>query len=130
MVDPIHRLARKQSARPRGEGCCEVGISTDSAFGYKLIPFLTSNHGSFYYNQIAALKFLVGNSTGALASLEEFFNGIYKNQIKADGEQPLEAKRTRPYHYRAYNLAALIVSLYSIICDVSAFTQISIILPL
>ncbi|KAF9781242.1 chondroitin AC/alginate lyase [Thelephora terrestris] len=69
-----------------------------------------NNHGSFYYNQIAALKFLVGNSTGALTSLDEFFNGIYKNQINADGEQPLEAKRTRPYHYRAYNLAALITN--------------------
>ena len=70
----------------------------------------SSNHGSFYFNQIAALKILVGNKNGALDSLGEYFDGIYKNQINADGEQPLEAERTKPYHYRAYNLAAMIVS--------------------
>jgi len=32
------------------------------------------------------------------------------NQIDANGEQPLEAVRTRPYHYRSYNLAAMIVN--------------------
>ena len=74
-----------------------------------LTPFLVSNHGSFYFNQIAALKILVGNNSGALDVLGEYFDGIYKNQIDANGEQPLEAERTRPYHYRAYNLAAMIV---------------------
>lgn len=69
-----------------------------------------SNHGSYYYNQIGALKILVGDNSGALNVLGEYFNGIYMNQINADGEQPLEAERTRPYHYRAYNLAAMIVS--------------------
>jgi hypothetical protein len=31
-------------------------------------------------------------------------------QINADGDQPLESARTRPYHYLAYTLAAMIVS--------------------
>ena len=53
---------------------------------------------------------MVGNNSGAVDVLGEYFNGIYKNQINADGEQPLEAERTRPYHYRAYNLAAMLVS--------------------
>lgn len=83
---------------------------TDSTSGFQSTLFRFSNHGSFYFNQIAALKILVGNTTGALDSLGEYFNDIYKNQINADGEQPLEAVRTRPYHYRTYNLAAMIVS--------------------
>jgi len=70
----------------------------------------TNNHGSFYFNQIGALKILVGDNNGAVSVLGEYFNGIYKNQINASGEQPLEAARTRPYHYRAYNLAAMITN--------------------
>ena len=77
---------------------------------FSLTQLLISNHGSFYFNQIAALKIVVGNNSGAVDVLGEYFDGIYKNQINADGEQPLEAERTRPYHYRAYNLAAMLVS--------------------
>ncbi|KAG8908744.1 hypothetical protein FRB99_002982 [Tulasnella sp. 403] len=68
----------------------------------------TNNHGSFYFAQTASLQVLTGNYTGAKDTLNQYFNGIYKNQIVANGEQPLEASRTRPYHYRAYNAAALI----------------------
>ena len=83
----------------------------DAPTSLRLILSLISNHGSFYFNQVAALKVLVGDNAGALDSLGEYFNGIYKGQINADGEQPLEAVRTRPYHYRVYNLAAMIVRL-------------------
>ncbi|KAF9648312.1 chondroitin AC/alginate lyase [Thelephora ganbajun] len=69
-----------------------------------------NNHGSFYFNQVAALKILAGDNSGALNILGEYFDGIYKDQINADGEQPLEAERTRPYHYRTYNLAAMITN--------------------
>lgn len=31
------------------------------------------------------------------------------DQITATGEQPFEAARTHPYHYRAYNIAAMVV---------------------
>ena len=124
-----------------------------------------SNHGTFYYNQLAALQVLVGDTDGAKATVEDYFTGKYKAQIAADGDQvrvphvctrrrpdthrrggcgcgpatharsacvcsarrwrllirhvvfllfffvsqPLETARTRPYHYRAYNIAAMIV---------------------
>ena len=125
-----------------------------------------SNHGTFYYNQLAALQVLVGDNDGAKATVEDYFTGKYKAQIAADGDQvrvphvcirrrsgtrrrvrrgggcgcgpatrsrgvclpgapiavtnsspflfffvsqPLETARTRPYHYRAYNIAAMIV---------------------
>jgi len=70
----------------------------------------TNNHGSFWYNQVAALKLLVNDTPGALAITTSYFNAQYKQQIEASGEQPLEAARTRPYHYHAYNLAAMIVN--------------------
>jgi len=70
----------------------------------------TNNHGSFWYNQVAALKLLVDDTPGALNVTNTYFNAQYKSQIEANGEQPLEAARTRPYHYHAYNLAAMIVN--------------------
>lgn len=70
----------------------------------------TNNHGTYYYNQLAALKTLVNDPTGALNVTQTYFKTLYLAQINANGEQPLEAVRTRPYHYRAYNLAAMITN--------------------
>ncbi|KAF8601426.1 chondroitin AC/alginate lyase [Ceratobasidium sp. AG-I] len=69
-----------------------------------------NNHGSFYFTQLAALQVIVGDLEGAKATINEFFTGIYQDQISANGDQPLETDRTRPYHYRAYNLAAMTVN--------------------
>ncbi|XP_006455104.1 hypothetical protein AGABI2DRAFT_226405 [Agaricus bisporus var. bisporus H97] len=69
-----------------------------------------NNHGTFFYNQLASLKILLGDFAGARNVTDMYFNGIYMNQIVEGGEQPLEAIRTRPYHYRAYNLAAMITN--------------------
>ncbi|KDQ49492.1 hypothetical protein JAAARDRAFT_165561 [Jaapia argillacea MUCL 33604] len=97
----------------------------DTAFvtwGNKYIPWLETNvlaiaeedadnnHGTFFYNQLAAVQILVGNLTGAKLTLETYFTKQYLKQINSNGEQPLEAIRTRPYHYRAYNLAAMITN--------------------
>ncbi|TCD68788.1 hypothetical protein EIP91_009802 [Steccherinum ochraceum] len=70
----------------------------------------TNNHGSFYYNQLAALQILTGDKDAAQKSIQTYFAGIYLKQIAANGDQPLESARTRPYHYRAYNLAAMITN--------------------
>ncbi|KAG6872196.1 hypothetical protein C0995_012088 [Termitomyces sp. Mi166 len=69
-----------------------------------------NNHGTFWYNQAAALKILVGDAAGALNVTNTYFAKQYMAQITANGEQPLEAARTRPYHYHAYNLAAMITN--------------------
>ncbi|QRV90823.1 alginate lyase [Ceratobasidium sp. AG-Ba] len=62
-----------------------------------------NNHGSFYPNQIAALKILAGDFSGAKTILQSYF----ANQFQ---EQPLEAVRTRPFHYRCFNLEAIITN--------------------
>ncbi|KAH8100385.1 chondroitin AC/alginate lyase [Cristinia sonorae] len=69
-----------------------------------------NNHGSFYFNQLAALQILVGDKDGAKETIEKFFKGIYQGQIAANGDQPFESARTRPYHYRAYNLGAMLTN--------------------
>ncbi|KAI0301430.1 chondroitin AC/alginate lyase [Russula brevipes] len=70
----------------------------------------TNNHGSYYYGQLAALQILVNDIAGANATIQKYFSTLYMGQINATGEQPLEAVRTRPFHYRAYNLEAMITN--------------------
>jgi hypothetical protein len=53
-----------------------------------------SNHGSFCFNQLAALQVMVGDSDGAKASLSTFFKGAYMKQIAANGDQ------VRSFHLR------------------------------
>ena len=102
-----------------------------SLFPHRYYCILTgqgSNHGSYYYNQLGALQILVNDLASANATIQKYFSTLYQNQVEAGGEQvrmvhlnklhslltctvqPFEAARTRPYHYRCYNLAAMIVS--------------------
>ena len=99
---------------------------SSSFAGVCLLILHCSNHGSYYFNQLSAVQVLAGDTNGAKNTTATYFAGIYMNQIDASGEQvssnvfqlmpmltclqPLEAVRTRPYHYRCYNLAAMIVS--------------------
>ena len=46
-----------------------------------------SNHGSYYYNQLAALQILVNDTASANATIRKYFSTLYKKQISADGEQ-------------------------------------------
>lgn len=69
-----------------------------------------SNHGTFAFAQIASLYGFVGDLDRAKEALNEFYNGIYQNQISATGDQYYESLRARPYHYRAFNLMALIIN--------------------
>ncbi|KAJ7111341.1 alginate lyase-domain-containing protein [Mycena epipterygia] len=69
-----------------------------------------NNHGTFYVNQLAALKLIVNDTAGATTLGRGYFGGLYKGQIAANGNQPLEASRTRPYHYRNFNIAGMITN--------------------
>ncbi|KAI0265334.1 chondroitin AC/alginate lyase [Gloeopeniophorella convolvens] len=70
----------------------------------------TNNHGTYYYAQLSSLQIIANDLAGAKATLQKYFSTLYLNQIDANGEQPLEATRTHPYHYRNYNLAAMITN--------------------
>ncbi|KAG6336648.1 hypothetical protein ID866_2429 [Astraeus odoratus] len=69
-----------------------------------------SNHGSYYYSQLASHQLIANDIEGARETIKTYFHTIYMSQITATGEQPLEARRTRPYHYRAYNLIAMMTN--------------------
>jgi hypothetical protein len=56
-------------------------------FADKRLGMVHSNHGSFCFNQLAALQVMVGDSNGAKASLSTFFKGAYMGQIAANGDQ-------------------------------------------
>ncbi|KAH8113005.1 alginate lyase-domain-containing protein [Phellopilus nigrolimitatus] len=69
-----------------------------------------NNHGSFATNQLAAMNILIQNQDDAAAALNAYFKKQFQDQIAASGEQPFEAVRTRPYHYRCFNLEAMITN--------------------
>ncbi|CEH12691.1 Chondroitin AC/alginate lyase [Ceraceosorus bombacis] len=71
---------------------------------------VANNHVSFYYNQVIALYILLGDLKSAQNAANTFFTGAFMKQISDDGEQPYEAVRTRPFHYRCFNLEALITN--------------------
>jgi len=70
----------------------------------------TNNHGTFYYNQLAACKLIVNDTPGALNATQAYFAQLFMDQITEGGDQPLESARSRSFHYRAYNLAAIITN--------------------
>ncbi|KAJ3848809.1 chondroitin AC/alginate lyase [Lentinula lateritia] len=68
-----------------------------------------SNHGTFYYMSISALSIALNKPQDAVNAMEEFFGNTFQEQIAKSGEQPFESVRTRPLHYRCFNLEGLIV---------------------
>ena len=75
------------------------------------LTHLYSNHLTFYINQLASTKYLTGDTKGATTALQNYFGNQFLDQISQSGEQPFEAVRTRPFHYRCFNLEAMIVSI-------------------
>ncbi|KAI5117626.1 hypothetical protein M0805_001269 [Coniferiporia weirii] len=69
-----------------------------------------NNHGSFATNQLAAMNILLQDQSSAEAALNKYFTHQFLDQIAASGEQPFEAVRTRPFHYRCFNLEAMITN--------------------
>ncbi|KAK7694544.1 hypothetical protein QCA50_001730 [Cerrena zonata] len=69
-----------------------------------------NNHFSFYVSQLSAAQIYIGDTDGAAKTVKDYFNNQFKDQIAQSGEQPFEAVRTRPYHYRAFNLEAVITN--------------------
>lgn len=69
-----------------------------------------NNHGTFYFSQVAAIQLYLGYVDEAIETLRSYFEGPYMDQIAASGEQPFEATRTRPFHYRCFNLEAMITN--------------------
>ncbi|EKM60952.1 uncharacterized protein PHACADRAFT_156084 [Phanerochaete carnosa HHB-10118-sp] len=76
----------------------------------KEVSTKANNHLTFYVNQLASTKMLTGDTKGAATVLQNYFNNQFLDQISQSGEQPFEAVRTRPFHYRCFNLEAMITN--------------------
>ncbi|KAL0072117.1 hypothetical protein AAF712_001040 [Marasmius tenuissimus] len=70
-----------------------------------------NNHCTFYAYQVAGARLAMGDIQGARQTIRGFLGSCFQEQISASGEQPYEAVRTRPYHYRCFNLEGLFVSI-------------------
>jgi hypothetical protein len=53
---------------------------------------------------------LLGDTAGASSALQGYFTNQFSQQVSSNGEQPEEASRSRPFHYRCFNIEAMIVS--------------------
>ncbi|KAF8167953.1 alginate lyase-domain-containing protein [Crassisporium funariophilum] len=82
---------------------------TNSDIG-KMTSSRPNNHGTFFISQVVAVGISAGDKQGAITLLQRFFTTLFLDQLAASGEQPFEAVRTRPYHYRCFNLEALITN--------------------
>lgn len=66
-----------------------------------------NNHGSCWLLQVAAFARLTGDQQLLAYARERFKTVLLPTQLAADGSQPLELKRTKPYGYALFNLEAL-----------------------
>ncbi len=66
-----------------------------------------NNHGSCYTLQVAAFARLTGNPSLIAWCRGTLVETLVANQIAADGSQPLELARTKPYGYSLFNLDVL-----------------------
>jgi hypothetical protein len=82
---------------------------TTSAEGRRAAK-VANNHATFYYNQLVSLYVLLGDVPRARTAVNAFFTTVFMKQISEDGEQPYEAVRTRPFHYRCFNIEGLLAN--------------------
>ncbi|AFU98803.1 alginate lyase family protein [Simiduia agarivorans] len=64
-----------------------------------------NNHGTFYDLQVLALALQLARNEEALKILARAGQRL-ATQVEANGAQPHELARTKPFHYSAYNLRA------------------------
>ncbi|HWQ61825.1 MAG TPA: alginate lyase family protein [Negativicutes bacterium] len=80
---------------------------TDSPLGIKE-KAAGNNHGVWYDAQVAAFAYYIGDYDQVKNVLSESVPQRIREQIRPDGEMPLEMARTRSLHYVIYNLQAFI----------------------
>ena len=56
-----------------------------------------SNHGSYFYTQLASLYVMVNDTLNARRAIEEYFSVLYMDQINADGEQVRHLSNTSSF---------------------------------
>jgi hypothetical protein len=65
-----------------------------------------NNHGTFYDSQVASIALFLGKHDLAKSKVNNTLSSRIPLQFGADGKQPEELRRTRSFHYSAFNLTA------------------------
>jgi hypothetical protein len=65
-----------------------------------------NNHGTFYDSQVASIALFLGKHDLAKSKVNNTLTSRIPLQFDADGKQPEELRRTRSFHYSAFNLTA------------------------
>lgn len=73
----------------------------------KLEGLTRNNHAMYYDVQTAAFALYTGDTAHARAVLEGAAGRRIDKQVRADGSQPEELRRTKSFHYSVYNLQAM-----------------------
>ncbi len=81
--------------------------STTSSLG-RAESKATNNHGTWKDLQDAAIEYYLGRTSTATALVSSVRTNRIAKQIDGTGRQPMELRRTRPWHYVNYNLQGLI----------------------
>ncbi|KAG2172378.1 hypothetical protein INT43_004920 [Umbelopsis isabellina] len=69
---------------------------------------MPNNHRTWALVQVATIQWYLGRNDDARRTVEDFFNDSCPKQVQDNGDQPLESKRTRPFHYLIFNLHAMV----------------------
>lgn len=67
-----------------------------------------NNHATWYFAQSSMYAYFGGNNAESARIIRQFLNGIYQTFFTADGGQPLELARSKPFHYSMFNLEPLL----------------------
>ena len=71
-----------------GEWTADKWITSTSSFTQvSNICLISSNHGTYFYNQLASLYIIVDNKQNATNTINQYFSKQYLSQIQASGEQ-------------------------------------------
>lgn len=79
---------------------------TNSKIGRQELE-MPNNHHTWALVQVAAIQYYLGRSDDARRTVEGFFCNRCPHQVADNGDQPLESKRTKPFHYLIFNLHAM-----------------------
>ena len=67
-----------------------------------------NNHATFFDVQTCVYSLFTGKQADVRRRLDKITRSRLDSQIEADGSQPFELDRTRPWHYSVFNLSAFV----------------------
>lgn len=118
IIDTIHLVEVAHAIPQLGNALSRTELSAVKAWFAEYLEWMRSskngieerdtknNHATCWWMQAAAFAKLSGNTAVIAECRDRFQKVLLPTQIEADGSQPLELRRTKPYGYCLFNLDA------------------------